>query len=170
MKKIGIFYGSSTGATRHVAYEIARTLGVPDNDVHDVAKSAPSEVAPYDLLVMGTSTWGDGDMQDSWYDFSDGLQALDLHGKEIALFGLGDETMAYTFCNAVGDLYDRLQDTGAEFIGEYPADCYDYTCSNAERDGHIVGLLLDNVNHENLTAERIKGWAAEIKRESPVMV
>lgn len=170
MKKIGIFYGSTMGTTRGVAYEIAKALGVATGDVHDVAKTAPSEVAPYDVLVMGSSTWGAGDMQDAWYDFLDGLQALDLHDKEIALFGLGDESMHDTFCNAVGDLYDRLKDTGAAFIGAYPADCYDYASTNAERDGRIIGLLLDNVNHENMTADRINGWAAEIKKETTVEV
>ena len=35
MKKIGIFYGSSTGTTESVAHTIAQKLGVASNDVHD---------------------------------------------------------------------------------------------------------------------------------------
>ena len=45
MKKIGIFYGSSTGVTAEVAEEIAKRLGVAEADVHNVAKSSPSDVA-----------------------------------------------------------------------------------------------------------------------------
>lgn len=38
MKKIGIFYGSSTGTTESVAHTIAQKLGVASNDVHDASK------------------------------------------------------------------------------------------------------------------------------------
>ncbi|MFG6381227.1 MAG: flavodoxin domain-containing protein, partial [Muribaculum sp.] len=54
MKKTGIFYGSSTGVTAEVAEEIAKLLDVPSADVHDVAKSAPSDVEPYDVLILGS--------------------------------------------------------------------------------------------------------------------
>lgn len=76
MKKIGIFYGSSTGVTAEVAQEIAKKFGVADADVHNVAKSAPSDVAPYDVLILGSSTWGAGELQDDWYDFLTGLKCL----------------------------------------------------------------------------------------------
>ena len=39
MKKIGIFYGSSTGTTQGIAETIASKLGVPASDVIDVIKS-----------------------------------------------------------------------------------------------------------------------------------
>ena len=51
MKKTGIFYGSSTGVTAEVAEDIAKLLNVPAADIHDVAKSAPSDVEPYDLQL-----------------------------------------------------------------------------------------------------------------------
>ena len=38
MKKIGIFYGSSTGTTESIAHTIAQKLGVASNDVHDASK------------------------------------------------------------------------------------------------------------------------------------
>ena len=44
MKKIGIFYGSSTGMTAEVAQEIAKLMGVDEKDVHDVARSAPPAI------------------------------------------------------------------------------------------------------------------------------
>ena len=162
MKKIGIFYGSSTGVTGEVAADIAKALGVADGDVHNVAKSAPSDVAPYDVLILGSSTWGAGDLQDDWYDFLDGLEVLDLKGKKIALFGCGDDTMSDTFCSAVGEIYNRLQKTGADFIGAFDANVYDFSNSGAFIDGVYVGLLLDQVNHEELTADRIKAWTAQL--------
>lgn len=165
MKKIGIFYGSSTGVTAEVAQEIAKKLGVADADVHNVAKSAPSDVAPYDVLILGSSTWSAGELQDDWYDFLDGLEVLDLKDKQIALFGCGDESMSDTFCGAVGEIYNRLQKTGARFIGYFNAEGYDFDESPAFIDGVYVGLLLDNVNKEELTEDRMKEWVAKVKSE-----
>lgn len=165
MKKIGIFYGSSTGVTAEVAQEIAKKLGVADADVYNVAKSAPSDVALYDVLILGSSTWGAGELQDDWYDFLDGLEVLDLKDKQIALFGCGDESMSDTFCGAVGEIYNRLQKTGARFIGYFNAEGYDFDESPAFIDGVYVGLLLDNVNKEELTEDRMKEWVAKVKSE-----
>ena len=36
MKKVGIFYGSTTGATEGVAETIAARLGVASEDIHNV--------------------------------------------------------------------------------------------------------------------------------------
>lgn len=58
MKKIGIFYGSTTGTTQEVAQQIADCLGVDETDVHDVASTSPSAVGDYDVLIIGASTWG----------------------------------------------------------------------------------------------------------------
>ena len=105
-------------------------------------------------------------MQDDWYDFADGLSSLYLADKKIALFGCGDETMSDTFCSGVGQLYHRLKDTKANFIGKFPADVYDYSDTEAEVDGTIVGLLLDEVNKPELTTDRISRWTEELRVQS----
>lgn len=158
MAKTGIFYGSNTGATAEVAEIIAKKLGLDEADVHNVAKTAPSAVGQYENLIFGASTWGAGDLQDDWVDFLDGLQSLDLRGKRIALFGLGDESMSDTFNNGIGQIYNTLKGSGAYFMGSYPADVYHFSRSEAVVDGKPVGLLLDQVNHPELTGGRIDGW------------
>nr|MBD5376511.1 flavodoxin [Bacteroides sp.] len=163
--KTGIFYGSTTGTTESVAKRLGGLLGVADADIHNVAESAPSDVADYDLLVLGTSTWGSGDLQDDWQDFIAGLEELSLRGKKIALFGVGDESMTDTFCNAVGTLYDRLKKTGAEFIGAFPDGSFTFKDSSADTgEGVAVGLLLDETNHADLTDSRLAEWAALLKK------
>lgn len=164
MKKIGIFYGSSTGTTERIAGRVAALLGDDKADVHDVAQTAPDAVGQYDILVMGTSTWGDGEIQDDWYDFLDGLQALDLKGKKAAVFGCGDETMSETFCNGVDKLYETIKGTGADMIAPYDTIGYTFDNSEAKPSDAIdaVGLLLDEVNHPELTETRLRGWTAII--------
>lgn len=56
MEKIGIFYGSTTGITESVAYRLAELMHVKE-DIHDVARSKPSEIGQYELLLLGSSTW-----------------------------------------------------------------------------------------------------------------
>ena len=164
MNKTGIFYGSTTGATAEVAEMIAEALGVGKEHVYDVAKTAPSALGDYDLLILGTSTWGDGEMQDDWFDFCDGAEVLDLKGKQFAVFGCGDETMSETFCNGMGMLYERFLKTGATPVGYFNEDGYAFEKSGAKVDGKVVGLVLDQVNHPELTAGRIKSWTEEIRK------
>lgn len=166
-RKTGVFYGSSTGTTAKIARKIGHLLNVADNDIHDVAKTAPSRVADYDTLILGSSTWRDGQLQSDWYDFIDGLQALDLRGKKIAIFGCGDETMSDTFCNAVGEIRRRLADTHADFIGEFDKGSYGFTASEATdaTTGRMYGLILDEVNHPELTPARLHAWTQQISDE-----
>lgn len=166
MKKYGIFFGSTTGVTKEIAEHIAGELGVDSTDIYNVADTAPDTVADYDVLLLGSSTWGSGDLQDDWYDFLKALEVMTLKGKKIAIFGVGDESMSDTFCDAVGIIYKSLRNTGAEFIGSYTDQSYHFDHSEADTDGMAVGLLLDETNHPELTPERVKGWVDELKRQT----
>ncbi len=164
MKQTGIFYGSATGVTADIAQRIGQLLDIPAEDIRDVTKTSPSALGDYKVLLLGTSTWGNGELEEGWYDFIDGAQALDLKGHKIGLFGCGDETMADTFCNGVGILYDKLRDTGATFIGQYPADGYHFDHSDAAVGNTMRGLVLDQVNHPEYTDRRLKEWTEIIKK------
>lgn len=165
MKNIGIFYGSATGVTADIANRLAKALGVPAEDVHNVADTAPTALADYKLLVLGSSTHGSGDLEDDWYDFLDGASALDLKGHTVALFGTGDVGMADTFCDAIAKLHNALEHTGATFTGHYPADGYEFSHSEALLpDGLMMGLALDENNYPQFTDQRIADWAQRIKK------
>ena len=165
MKKIGIYYGSATGTTEDVARRIATLLGVAEDDIHNVADTAPDTLGKYEIVLAGSSTWGDGELEDDWYSFLDGAQALDLSGRKVATFGCGDETMSDTFCNAVGELAARFSEMGAKRIGKFNADGYHYNHSAAYDDGVMAGLVLDEVNHPELTGSRIKAWTEQLRSE-----
>ena len=76
MKKTGVFYGSSTGTCEELANQIAEKLGVSSTDVHSVDKMTADKIKEYEVLVLGTSTWGDGELQDDWYDGVKVLKSL----------------------------------------------------------------------------------------------
>lgn len=165
MKKIGIFYGSSTDTTQGIANTIANTLGVDSANVHNVADASAEDALAYDVIILGSSTWGYGDLQDDMDFFLPKLAALDLNGKEVALFGCGDsDSYADTFCDAVGEMHDQLSGTGCTFIGAVPAEGYNYDATRAEVDGQLLGLLIDEMNEDNLTGERLSRWIEAVKQ------
>ena len=166
MKKTGIFYGSSTGTCEDLANQIADKMGVAASDVHSADKLRADLVKEYDLLILGTSNWGDGELQDDWYDGIKVLKSADLSFKSIALFGCGDsESYCDTFCDGMGILYEDLKDSGCSFIGnKVGTDGYSFSSSIAVVNGAFVGLALDAVNESDKTAERIDNWTAELKK------
>lgn len=169
MKKTGIFYGSTTGTTESVARLIAGKLGISPADLHDVSKMTADRVASYDALILGTSTWGDGELQDDWYDGIKVLKGADLKGKTIALFGCGDsESYADTFCDGMGVLYEDLKDSGCVFIGAVPESDYTYSASVAVADGKFVGLAIDEMNESDKTEARVESWTEMLKADLTV--
>ena len=112
MKKMGIIYGSSTGTCESIAQTIAEKLGVASVDVIDASKITTEKVESYDILLLGTSTWGEGELQDDWYDAIKMIKTADLNGKIVALFGCGDsESYCDTFCDGMGVIYDQLKNS-----------------------------------------------------------
>lgn len=64
MKKVGIFYGSIDGSNPEgVAETIAARLGVASEDIRNVGTTKVDEVDKYDVLLLGSSTWGIGELQ-----------------------------------------------------------------------------------------------------------
>jgi len=164
MNKTCIIYGSSTGTCQAIAEKIAAKLGVDSADVFDVANIEGSTVEGYQNLILGTSTWGAGELQDDWYDGLEKIKGADLSGKTIALFGCGDsESYSDTFCGAMAEIYDGLKDSGAKFVGAVGTDGYTYDDSAAVIDDKFIGLALDDVNEDDKTDDRIEAWVNDIK-------
>lgn len=161
MKSTVVIYGSSTGTCQNIAQNIAGKLGV---EAIDVTALINDVVKANDNLILGTSTWGAGDMQDDWYDGIKVLKSAGLQGKMVAIFGCGDsESYSDTFCGGMRELYNAAQKAGATIIGSVDASDYTYDDSEAVVDGHFVGLALDDVNEDDKTENRIEAWIAAIK-------
>lgn len=166
MKTIGIFYGSSNGTTESIAKQIAEKLGIDAKAIHDVGNASPADLASYEVLLLGSSTWGAGDLQDDWYDFLPKIKKLNLSDKTIALFGCGDSSaFSDTFCDALGTIYNDLNGSGARFIGAVDSDGYTFDDSTACIDGKFVGLVIDDMNEDDQTPARIDAWVEALKAE-----
>ena len=165
MKTIGVFYGSSTGNTEMAAEKICEQLGEFVSHCSDVSKAEPADLLPYDILLLGVSTWNIGEMQDDWDEFIPRMEGLDLSGKQIGFFGMGDAIgYSYNFLDAMGMLWDVVKELGSpELVGVWPSAEYTFDESLAVfDDGHFVGVGLDEDNEPDLHDERIKGWLVKL--------
>ena len=156
MKKTVVVYGSSTGTCEAIAEKIGARLGAEVMNVQDLTQTV---VEASDNLVLGTSTWGAGELQAGWYAGLNVLKGANLQGKTIALFGCGDsQSYSDTFVGGIGELYDGLKASGAIFVGSVPTDGYTFDDSSAVVNGQFVGLPLDDVNEDDKTDARIDAW------------
>ncbi len=164
MKKIGLFYGSTTGRTKKVAEMIQKEFDPKSLDLYNIKDVNPSDILKYENLIFGTSAWGVGDMQDDWETFIDDLAELDLSDKKIALFGLGDQIeYPESFADGLGTLYCRIP-VKDNIVGFCSTKGYKYYFSSAEKDGQFVGLVIDQDKQPELTEERIKKWVTGLKK------
>lgn len=160
---IGIFYGSSTGNTGALAKKIASKLGVASSDVYDVATADAEKASAYDCLLLGSSTWGLGELQDDWYGFIDKIKKLGLAGKKVGLFGCGDSaSYPDTFCDALGLIKEELSGSGCTFIGEMDASGYSPAGSKAFEGSKVIGLAVDD-DEPSKTESRLDAWIAAIR-------
>ena len=169
MGKIGLFFGSSTGKTESVAYQIKQEFDKfePDMvDVHNIGASTPEMITKYKYLIMGIPTWNTGELQDDWDVFMPNFRNMDLTGRKVALFGLGDQNgYGFNFLDALGMLADELLLANAEVFGFYRNKSYEFAESKAKVEDHFVGLGIDEEGQQNLTPERITAWVKQVKDE-----
>ena len=160
MKSTIVIYGSSTGTCEDVAKKIAGKLGCEAVDVQNITADT---VRQHDNLILGTSTWGAGDMQDDWYSGLEMLKKLDLTGKTVALFGCGESgNFPDTFCGGMSEIYNAVAGKGARLIGQVDASSYNYSDSASVVDGKFVGLAIDVDEGDDTTSGRIADWTAAI--------
>lgn len=160
MKKTIVVYGSSTGTCEGIADEIAAKLGAY---VISASKLTADLVAENENLILGTSTWGVGEIQDDWYDGLKAIQNSDLSGKTVAIFGCGDSaSYSASFCGGMAEIYNAVKAAGANVIGSVDTSDYSFDDSEAVIDGQFIGLALDNDNESDKTADRIESWISAI--------
>lgn len=163
MSKIGLFYASSTGNTEDVAKLIKEKISGVEVELHNVSDCTDDAMEQYEFIIIGASTWGEGDLQDDWEEFFPNLSNTDFSDKTVALFGLGDqEEYCDNYLDAMGTIYDEVIKEGATVVGSWSTDGYEYDESTAIRDGEFVGLALDEDNQYDLTDERVSRWVEQI--------
>lgn len=166
MEKIGLFYGSDTGYTEDIAARIKKMWGDDQIELHDIRDAEVADLMQYERLIIGTSTWNDGELVSGWYDFYGKLDGVDFAGKTVALFGLGDQISYGEWYNdAMGILGCKIRGKGATLIGSWPTDGYHFASSKAVESGRFIGLAIDEINQPKETHRRLEQWIAVVRGE-----
>ncbi len=165
---IGLFFGSTTGNTEDVAQMLADGLGHQLVAMHDIAVDGVAPAVEYEQLIMGIPTWDFGELQEGWLELWPELEAMDLTGKQVALFGLGDQ-LGYGewFLDAMGLLHDLLLSRGATLHGYTSVEGFSFEASKAltPDETQFVGLAIDEDGQHGETDERVQRWVFQLREE-----
>jgi flavodoxin I len=169
-KRVGLFYGSTTGVTQYVAEQIAKAWEdagqLPLVPINITSMKDISAFLTYDRLILGIPTWNVGELQDDWEVVFPQLDKLDFHGKQVALFGVGDARgYPYNFLDAMGFLGIKVRSRGATLVGAWSTEGYDFEMSEGAENGSFMGLGIDEDNQPKLTAGRVEAWVQQVIRE-----
>ncbi|WP_155006665.1 flavodoxin [Klebsiella michiganensis] len=158
MANIGIFFGTDTGKTRKIAKMIHKQLGELADAPVNINRTTLDDFMAYPVLLLGTPTLGDGQLP--------GLEA-GCEGESWSEFisGLGDQKgYPDNFVSGMRPLYDALRARGAQIIGNWPNEGYEFSASAALEGERFIGLVLDQDNQFDQTEARLASWLEEIKR------
>jgi flavodoxin I len=166
MKKTGIFYSFRSVKTAKLGEKIIDEFGNENIEANDAETVTTESFLKYDNIIVGVPTWFDGELPIYWDEFVPALEEIDLKGKKIAIYGLGDQKgYPENFNDGVGIFASLLTDRGAEIVGFTQADGYAFERSKALENGKFCGLCLDQENQARLTQKRIIDWVDQLKKE-----
>lgn len=103
--KLAIVYHSAGGNTKALAEIIHSYL--PGAEIYRLADFSFEQIDEYDGLLVGTYTWGSGDIPAKMLSFYRELEGRDISHLTTGVFGTG-ETNYKHFCNAVNHFRDML--------------------------------------------------------------
>merc|ERR1711862_309001 len=124
----------------------------------------------YDGLIVGCPTWNTGADEyrsgTSFDDYLDEIKELDLGGKPVAVFGCGDsQGYGDNFCDAIEEIHSTFAAAGAKMLGQVDASGYSHSASKSQSGDKFLGMPCDQDNEDDMSADRVKNWVAQLKSE-----
>jgi flavodoxin I len=167
VKKIGIVYSFNTHKTSKIAKRIAGAFeGTAKVEMINVEEITAKQFQQFDNLICGTATWFDGELPNHWDEFVPDIEDMDLKGKNIAVFGLGDQKgYPENFLDGMGILAEILEAQGARIVGFTSNEGYNYESSRAEKGDQFCGLGIDYESQGSKNKERVNAWVEKLKME-----
>jgi len=112
-----IVFGSKRGNTAAMATAVAEELKKKQisSVVKNVFETRPADLLNYKFIILGCSTWSDGDLAEDFIEFEREMDGLDLRGHYCAAFGAGSSRFRF-FCEAVNILEAKLRSLGGRML------------------------------------------------------
>jgi flavodoxin I len=166
MNKTAIIYSFNTKKTSKVAERIKEAFGDEPLEMVNAEDLTEEQFLGYDQLILGVPTWFDGELPNYWDEFVPALEGMDLKGKKIALFGLGDQKgYPENFLDGLGIMASLVEEQGATLIGLTSIEGYEFESSRALRGNRFAGLAIDYENQGSMNKQRVASWVEQIKQE-----
>lgn len=166
MKKIGLFCGSDTTNTLEIARSVQKAFGETDVELLSIDEAWKNGFESYENLIIGAATWFDGELPTYWDEFLPMLSTMDLSGKKVAVFGLGDQVKySDNFVDGIGILAKAFKSVGATIVGATSTEGYSFNQSQGVVDNQFLGLAIDVDNEPEKSSGRVQDWVKQLKKE-----
>ena len=166
MKKTAIIYSFNTVKTGKIAKLIFETFGDEKIEMVNAEEITGDIFLRFENMILGVPTWFDGELPNYWDEFTPELEDMNLKGKKIALFGLGDQkNYPENFVDGIGIMGNLLEERGAKLVGFTATEGYNFEKSTALRDNSFMGLAIDYENQGSKNKERVKKWVEQLKTQ-----
>ena len=166
MKEIGLFYAMNAAKTSHIAEKIREKLGHKEVEMIMIEKAWQNDFQAYDNMIVGASTWFDGELPTYWDELLPELRTMKLKGKKVAIFGLGDQIRyPENFADGIGLLAEVFEGDEATLVGFTSSEGYTFERSKALRGEQWCGLVVDLDNQSEQAEKKIKAWCQQVKKE-----
>jgi len=166
MNRTAIIYSFNTIKTGKIAEMIREAFNDDQVEMINAEEITEEVFLSFNQIIMGVSTWFDGELPNYWDEFVPALEDMDLSGKKTALFGLGDQKKySENFQDGMGIMADILEGRGANLVGFTSVQGYQFEDSRARRENQFVGLAIDYENQGSLNRERVASWVEVLKKE-----
>lgn len=163
MNKIGLFYSFSSNKTKKIAERIIETFDKVPVESINAETVTEEQFLAYKNLILGVPTWFDGELPNYWDEFGPAIEDMDLKGKKVALFGLGDQAgYPENFMDALGIMTEILESRGATIVGLTSTQGYHFESSKAVRNDQFLGLAIDFETQTNKNKERVHAWVEQL--------
>ena len=167
---VGIYFATTTGKTEDIAERLHALLPSAESpkDLADI--DSLNEFTSLNGIICGIPTWNTGADNErsgtAWDSLLDEIASLNLTGKKVAIFGLGDSsTYTENFCDAMEELHSYFVKAGATMVGYVKKSEYTYEESKSVIGDSFCGLPLDEDSESNMTDNRLNNWATQLKSE-----
>jgi flavodoxin I len=166
MNKTAIIYSFNTKKTGKIAERIKEAFGEEQVEMVNAEDLTEEKFLGFEQLILGVPTWFDGELPNYWDEFVPALEDMDLKGKKIALFGLGDQKgYPENFLDGVGIMAEILEEQGATLVGFTSTEGYEFESSLAQRGDQFTGLAIDYENQGSMNKERVAAWVEQLRKE-----
>lgn len=107
--KIAVIYSSITGNTDEVAKIIHQYFKneIDHVRIYQIDQFPISQIHQYDAIVIGTYTWGDGEIPQEMMTIYQAFENQESKNIVTGVFGTGDRFYPH-FCGAVNEFRDML--------------------------------------------------------------